>query len=124
MMKLILFYIAAGLTITWGIAHLIPTKSVVKEFGKITKDNRHIITMEWIIEGVTLIFLGILIALITIINPEIRLALILYMLIVVFLIVLTIISLFTGFRVDFFPYKLCPIIFSASAILIMLGVFI
>ena len=42
-------YVGAGLTALWGIAHLVPTKSVVDGFGDISEDNRHIITMEWIV---------------------------------------------------------------------------
>jgi hypothetical protein len=48
----ILPYIGAGLTLLWGSAHLFPTKSVVRGFGEISVDNRRIITMEWLIEGV------------------------------------------------------------------------
>ena len=34
---------------------------------------------------------------------------------------MAILSLFTGFRVNFITFKLCPIIFSVSAILIIVG---
>ena len=37
------------------------------------------------------------------------------------LIVLAVVSLFTGFKVRFLPFKLCPILFTLSAILILLG---
>ena len=52
----ILIIIGAAITIVWGVAHLFPTKSVVKGFGDITADNKNIIAMEWIVEGVSLIF--------------------------------------------------------------------
>ena len=58
-MNQILAYIGAGLTTLWGIAHLFPTRNVVADFGDISEDNRHIITMEWIVEGVALIFIGV-----------------------------------------------------------------
>ena len=45
----------------WGIAHLFATRAVVKGFGEISKDNKKIITMEWIVEGVSLIFIGTLV---------------------------------------------------------------
>lgn len=54
------FYLAGAITIFWGISHLFPTKKVVKGFGEISVDNKRIITMEWIIEGATLIFIGTL----------------------------------------------------------------
>ena len=34
---------------------------------------------------------------------------------------LAIVSLFTGFRVAFLPYRLCPFIFGVSAALIAVG---
>jgi hypothetical protein len=52
MINKVILYIASMLPILWGIAHLFPTKSVVKEFGEISNDNKLIIAMEWIIEGV------------------------------------------------------------------------
>jgi hypothetical protein len=39
----------------WGIVHLLATKGVIAGFGELSADNRHIITMEWIVEGVALI---------------------------------------------------------------------
>ena len=64
-----LLYLAAFLTAAWGIAHLFPTKNVVKGFGAISLDNRRVITMEWINEGATLIFIGILTAAVTLVDP-------------------------------------------------------
>jgi len=63
-----LIFIGAILVIFWGVGHLIPTKSVVKDFGEISQDNKRIIQMEWIIEGFTLIFIGVLVALVTILG--------------------------------------------------------
>lgn len=53
-----LLYMGAFLLFVWGVAHLFPTRSVVSGFGGISHDNQRIITMEWIIEGITLIFMG------------------------------------------------------------------
>ena len=66
MINYILLLIGAILTMFWGISHLFPTKNVVKDFGEITQDNKYIITMEWLIEGVSLIFIGILVLFVTI----------------------------------------------------------
>lgn len=123
-MNSILLYLSAGLLAIWGIAHLIPTKSVVKNFGEISPDNKKIITMEWIIEGATLIFLGAIISLVTIIDPNSTLSLGTYLLTALMLNVLSIISLNTGFQVNFLPFKLCPVIFTGASILIIVGVFV
>jgi len=117
----ILFYIGSVITIGWGIAHLFPTKSVVKGFGEISADNKNIITMEWIIEGVALIFIGLVVAGVTIMESNNNVSVFIYISSAITLIVLAIISVFTGYKVNFLPFKLCPFLFSASAILILLG---
>ncbi len=61
-MRTALALAAAILTIGWGVAHLFPTGSIVSGFGDIGTENRRVITMEWIFEGVTLIFAGVLAA--------------------------------------------------------------
>lgn len=61
------------LTTLWGIAHLMPTTSVVRAFGELSPDNEHIITMEWILEGVALILIGVLVATVTAVDSTSRL---------------------------------------------------
>ena len=119
----ILLYLGAVITFLWGAAHLFPTGNIVRGFGNITEDNKNIITMEWIIEGVSLIFAGIIVSGITIIGEVNNVATFVYMASSGFLIVLAIISLFTGFKVKFLPFKLCPVLFTLSAVLILTGCF-
>jgi len=114
-------YSGAVLTAIWGIAHLFPTKDVVTGFGDISEDNRHIITMEWIIEGVSLIFIGFLVAIVTFIDPQTVVSGAVYIVSASGLLVLALISLFTGFKINFLPFKLCPFIFTGSAILMIVG---
>jgi hypothetical protein len=120
-MKKILLYIAGTLTLVWGISHLFPTANVVSGFGDISFDNKMIITMEWIAEGLTLIFIGLLTVIVTSVDSGSKFSNILYSSIACFLFALAILSLFTGFRVNFLPFKLCPVIFSTSAILTLIG---
>jgi hypothetical protein len=121
MMDLILLYLGSGLTVLWGVAHLFPTKSVVQGFGEISIDNKRIITMEWITEGLALIFIGVLVATVTVIDPSNVVSTAVYFVSVIMLLVMALLSLFTGFKVSFLPFKLCPFIFTASAVLIMIG---
>ena len=121
MMDLILLYLGSGLTVIWGVAHLFPTKSVVQGFGEISIDNKRIITMEWITEGLALIFIGVLVATVTVIDPSNVVSTAVYFVSVIMLLVMALLSLFTGFKVSFLPFKLCPFIFTASAVLIMIG---
>lgn len=116
-----LLYLASVLLVLWGIAHLFPTRNVVKGFGDISLDNQRVITMEWINEGATLIFIGLLTAAVTIVDPVSMVARTVYWLTIIMLNALSVISLFTGFKVNFLPYRLCPIIFTGSSILILVG---
>ena len=120
-MDLILLYLGSGLTVLWGVAHLFPTKSVVQGFGEISIDNKRIMTMEWITEGLALIFIGVLVATVTVIDPSNVVSTAVYFVSVIMLLVMALLSLFTGFKVSFLPFKLCPFIFTASAVLIMIG---
>jgi hypothetical protein len=120
-MNYIFLYIGSLIILGWGIAHLFPTVKVVQGFGDISPDNRHIITMEWIIEGALLIFLGSLILIITYIDPYDPISRTVYRLSFIFLNVLTLISLFTGYKHSFIMFKLCPYIFTGSSILILIG---
>ena len=121
MINQILLYLGAFLTPAWGVTHLFPTRSVVKGFGDISQDNRHIITMEWIVEGVCLIFIGLLVAAVTTVDRTGTVSRAVYWIAFAELNVLSIVSLFTGFKVSFPPFKLCPVIFTTSSILILLG---
>ena len=120
-MSQVLLYLGAILTVIWGISHLIPTKNVVAGFGDISEDNRNIITMEWIIEGVSLLFIGALVGVLTYIGPLGGLSRAAYAIVAAGLLALAIVSLFTGFKVKFLPFRLCPFILTISAALIFAG---
>ena len=119
MIKDILFYLGGSIPLIWGIAHLFPTKSVVKGFGEITSDNKHIITMEWITEGILLVFIGMIVIGTAVIGSNNQLADFIYLSSVFVLIILVIVSFFNGYKINYLPFKLCP--FLSSAILIILG---
>jgi len=80
--------------------------------------------MEWIIEGVSLIFVGVIVALATYLDHTNLTAKIIYWVSFVMLNTLSVISLLTGFKISFLPFKLCPAIFTSSSILILLGNYI
>ena len=121
MLNELLLYLGSALPLLWGAAHLFATKSVVKGFGDISLDNRRIITMEWIVEGVALIFIGVLTASVTYADRASVVSTVVYWLSFGVLNTLSVISLLTGFRVSFVPFKLCPAIFTTAAILLILG---
>jgi len=100
---------------------VIPTANVVRDFGDISPDNKLIITMEWITEGMTLIFIGLVILILANDKTESRLMKNISYSVIGMLFAMAILSLFTGFRVEFIMFKLCPVIFSVSAILMFFG---
>ena len=117
-----LLYLGSIVVTLWGIAHIAPTKFVVNGFGQISEDNKRIITMEWIAEGLTLVFIGLLVLFITLSegsqNPA---SLIVYRVSVVMLIVMAGLSLLTGARTSIVPMKICPLVKITVAILFFLG---
>lgn len=120
-MNSILLYTAAAVTGVWGIAHLFATRGVVKGFGALSADNRRIITMEWIVEGVALISTAAFVAAATAVDPGAAVSSAVYAVALGTLVVLAAVSLFTGFKVAFLPFRLCPVIFGVSAALIAWG---
>jgi len=114
-------YLASALTAIWGIAHLFATRGVVTGFGEISQDNRRVITMEWIVEGVALTSIAAFVAVTTALGSTSPAASGVYAVAIGSLLVLAVVSLFTGFRVAFLPYRLCPFIFAVSAALIAFG---
>ena len=120
-MNPVLLYVASALTGLWGVSHLFATRGVVRGFGDLTADNRRIITMEWIVEGVTLISTAVLVAAVTVTGPGSAVASTVYAVAIATLIALAVVSLFTGSRIAFLPFRLCPVIFGVSAALIAFG---
>lgn len=120
-MNEILLYLASAMAALWGAAHLFATSGVVAGFGDLTADNRRIITMEWIVEGVALISTAAFVAVATAIEPKAAVSSAVYSVAVATLAVLAGVSLFTGFRIAFLPFRLCPFIFGVSAALIACG---
>lgn len=120
-MNQIVLCVAAAMTGLWGVAHLLATGGVVEGFGELTADNRRIIIMEWIVEGAALISTAAFVTVATAIHPESTVSLAVYMVAIGTLITLAVVSLFTGFKVAFLPFRLCPFIFGFSAALIALG---
>ena len=118
----ILLYAGSIIIIIWGMAHIIPAKSVVSGFGAVSEDNRRIILMEWVAEGLTLCFIGLLVLFITIIggaqNPV---SVIVYRACAAMLVAMAIWTQLTGARTSIVPIKICPYVKTGAAILFFLG---
>ena len=120
-MNEMILYTASLMTCIWGIAHLFATNGVVAGFGDISADNRRIITMEWIVEGIALVSVAVFVAVATIIDRNTAVSYGVYAVAIGTLVVLAVVSVFTGFRIAFLPFRLCPFIFGLSAVLVAIG---
>ncbi len=113
----ILLLIGSVVILIWGVAHIAPTRSVVKDFGTITPDNKRIITMEWIAEGLTLCFIGVLVLAVTFFDGNANAVSVLVIrLSAAMLLAMAVLTQFTGARTSVLPIKLCPIVKTAVAI--------
>ncbi len=124
MINTILLCVGSAIPVIWGVAHLFATSSAVKGFGDISQDNRRIATMEWIMEGLLLVFIGVVVLVATIVDRSGITSRWVYRLSFLMLNIMSGVSLFTGFRVRFVPYRLCPVLFTSSSILIILGTYL
>jgi hypothetical protein len=118
----ILLYAGSALITVWGIAHIVPTKSVVNGFGTISRENKRIITMEWIAEGLTLCFIGLLVLFVTIFKEsQNQVSNIVYWASAAMLLVMAALTSLTGARTSIVPIKICPAVKIVVAILFVLG---
>lgn len=121
-MNEILIYVGAGVITLWGIAHIAPTRSVVGGFEPTSQDNRRIITMEWIAEGLTLCFIGLLVLFVTALEgAESGVSLIVFRASAAMLFVMAGLTALTGARTSVLPIKICPFVKILVAVLFIVG---
>lgn len=124
-MNEVLLYLGSGIITLWGVAHILPTGSVVASFGTLSDENRYILRMEWLMEAVLLIFIGVLAFLLTISGEvENAVGIAVYRALAILLVVMAGVSLMTGARTRFLPMKLCPVIFLTVAMFFVTATFL
>ena len=112
----------SALSILWGIAHIFPSRSVVSGFGTLSPDNRRIILMEWVSEGLMLIFMGVLPLLMLYLTHDNDPArLIVYRACPAMLLIMAFWTVITGSRTSIIPIKICPAIKSVIAVSFLTG---
>jgi hypothetical protein len=118
----ILLYVGSIIVIGWGIAHIIPAKVVVKGFGAISEENEKIILMEWVAEGLTLCFIGVLVLLTGILGGTTNsVSRIVFRISAGMLIVMATWTALTGARTSNIPTKICPFVLTVVAIMFVVG---
>jgi hypothetical protein len=122
MLNDILLYLGAAILFVWGVAHIIPTRNVVAGFGPLSDDNRINITMEWVAEGLALAFVGVLVALVTVLGGSNEpVAKVVLWSVVGFCIVMGGWTFIVGRRSTILPIRLCPLVLAVAAVLLVLG---
>ncbi len=69
-MHTVLACIAASLVFLWGVAHAISPKQAAASFEPITRDNRLVITQEWLPEAFTMWGVAAIVAGVIWIEPD------------------------------------------------------
>jgi hypothetical protein len=118
----VLVYLGAIVITAWGVAHIAPTRAVVAGFGAMSDDNRRMILMEWVAEGMALVFIGLLVLLVTAIHgSEDAVSLTVCRISAAMLLVMAAWTALTGARTSILPMKICPAVKTAVAALFLVG---
>jgi hypothetical protein len=111
----ILAYVAAGVVFLWGTAHLVPTRQVVEGFGDLSRDNRLVITMEWVAEALAMWLVAALVVVIAAVGKDAATGALVYRVCAGFLVVLGAWTALTGARTPVVWFKACPVVMAAGA---------
>jgi len=125
MLSYVLLFLGSAAVAFWGVMHLAKTTPVVGGFEPLTDDNCHVLRMEWIVEGVALLFVAALVTVATVVQgPQAPGSGLVYGMSGGFLLTMALVSLLTGAKASLLPYKLCAPIFASAAILVLVGGFL
>ncbi|HEY4976950.1 MAG TPA: hypothetical protein VII05_06350 [Gaiellaceae bacterium] len=115
----ILIYVGGAALIVWGIAHLAPTRQIVSSFEPISTDNRRILTMEWIAEGLVHISIGAIAIFVAAFGDSGATADLIYRCFAGVLLAIAALTTFTGARTPVIWFKICPFLLSGVAALLL-----
>ncbi len=115
-----LAYVAATLATLWGIAHVVPTRQVLKGFGPISLDNRRIILQEWLAEGFTMWGIAAVVVAVTVAaGAGATASHWVYRASAGLLLALAVLTAMTGARTPVVWFKVCPVLLTIAAILLV-----
>lgn len=117
-----LVHTGSTVLLAWGVAHILALRPVVSGFGDLSTDNRRIITMEWIAEGLAMCFIASMASAVTMAGEEGDPVMVLVIRgCAGMLFVLAATSVFTGARTAVVPMRLCPVLKTAVAVVYVLA---
>ena len=123
-MSAVLAYLSAVLITAWGTAHVIPTRQVLAGFNPISPDNRRIIKQEWLAEAITMWGLAAVIIAVTAAggtSADARAWV--YRAASALLIALAALTALTGARTLVIWFKICPVVLSVTAAMLLIASF-
>lgn len=120
-MASVLAYLAAALIMGWGVAHAAPTRQVVAGFEPTTPDNKLVVTQEWLAESVAMWGLATLTITMTAVAPGSRATDWAYRVIAVVLLALAALTGATGARTPVIWFKICTVVLTTGALLLVLA---
>ena len=123
-MAAVLAYVEAALVAGWGVAHAIPTRQVLASFEPTTAANRRIILQEWLAEAFTMWGIAAMVVAATAATgtaPDIRAWV--YRAASALLISLAALTALTGARTPVIWFKICPVLLTVAALLLLFASF-
>ena len=116
-------FLAGGLiSIVWGVAHLIPTLAIIKMFGAISEENKRVLAMSWIAEGISLIFIGAIVCLtVGIAGTENDATRVVTWSASAAMFSFVVVNLFTGFKTSIAPIKACVFVDGLAGLVFLIG---
>jgi hypothetical protein len=121
-MAITLAYGAAALVALWGVAHAIPTGQVLVGFRPITQDNRRVVLQEWLAEAFTMWGLaGIIVSVTVVGGVGSHASQWVYRVVAALLVALALLTGLTGARTSVIWFKVCPVLLTFSAALLLIA---
>jgi hypothetical protein len=115
----VLAYLAAVVTGLWGVAHAIPTRQVLAGFAPITLGNRRILLQEWLAEAITMWGVAVLVIVVTAAGSGTGTAGWVYRMTAALLLALALLTSLTGARTPVIWFRICPVLLTVSAALLL-----
>lgn len=119
-----LAYLAASVTGLWGVAHAVPTRQVLAGYAPITPDNRRVLLQEWLAEAITMWGIAALIIVVTAAGSGTSTTAWVYRMAAALLLALALLTGLTGARTPVIWFKICPVLLTASATLLLFASFV
>ena len=121
-MATVLALVAAGVVALWGVAHVIPTRNVLAGFAPISVDNRRVVLQEWLVEAATMWGIAALVIVCTVVGGAAsEVTSWVYRVAAALLVALAVVTALTGARTKVIWFKICPVLLTSSAVLLLVA---